>query len=462
MVRYFRLCMLILSIFFTATCALANPSEDSEIYLSRVSEFQDGIRYRIQDVFLKAIKESTHLSEETRENIRAVTEEYLATLLSKIDSYKEYYTKRYMSYSRDPKVKQMTLMLEENIKLASEDAFYNFVEILQLSKTEVTDKVSKQIAEKIGRIRTLTEMLKANKKISEPLGRTLLKVAPMSKGFFRLLMSMLPKMLFNANITDTLKSVKTDLFSRQKTDPEIVFLDRSRKQVSSFQPLPQDAAIVLSMNHEHPALDGLSMLMLSRLFGIDESYLLTTKTAWPHIPLFEKVGITHKDPKIFFIQDENLKSRILTALSSHRGKRVALGIFPEGQLPFWNTQFPLHSHFGTFNYARSAAHLMSGQRPVYYVQIMGNFMRSLTSKEGEPLRIEIIEPELVPTDPVGPRDAWVEEKRALFEKEANSSLRRGQMINFESPQKIPNGKIYLASPVRPRPKQLCLSVFSSI
>jgi hypothetical protein len=208
--------------------------------------------------------------------------------------------------------------------------------------------------------------------------------------------------------------------------------------------LPENAVVILAMDHDHPALDARYINLVAKKLGIDRSVLLTDKEAWPHYEYHK-----NKDENVFFIQDKEFKGKVLDILESHPNGRAAFMIFPEGGLPFWGTQFPLISQWGAFSMARKAAHRMAGKKPVYFIEINGNFLPSVTNSDKVvPIKLRVTEPVLVPTTPVGQRDPWVEEMRSKFEEHLNEVGERGRQYDLIDRRPVKDARIRRVDDVR--------------
>lgn len=414
-------------------------------HLNRIENYRSAFNTQIENVFFPQLNEFS-LTQDLKELLYGSTNDFKEQINLLLDAYKTFYTERFVHFSREKGLKEKTIVLEENIKSSVENVFYDLSDILTLLKDASSKNQQDKLRKLALKISDTAEGLRNGEAPSDSIKRTLIKVAPIQKGRFKLICSAIAKLCSNLNVSDLVDTLKTESFARQKQPVKIVF-KTSQGEVFSPETLPKNAAFVFAMNHTHGAVDAMALKKVAKMFGIKWNSLLINKSLWPHISFFEKLGFYYKDNRILFHDDEKLKPKVLQALSDHKSSRVAFSLFPEGQLPFWNNQFPLHSEWGAFNYARSASHLLEKDRPVYYVELMSNFMEAMTKEEKVPLEVQVVVIEKVPTGPVGTRDEWVEKRRLEFENRANAVANQ-RMTDLIENKKIPGTDILKANPVR--------------
>lgn len=424
-------------------------TDQAHFYTNRLETFRKALNAQVLRVFIPQLKEFSNLSPELKDRLANSAENFARTMDARLRQFRDDYQRRFIEYDRNEEVKARLVVGEGNIKWAAERSLYAMMDILETLETGKNENaINKAIELKLNVIEQNAKDIRDDKEINPSLNDTIKKVTPMKRGFVKMLCSAISRMCINQDLSKIIRSVPKEPFMRDPSkETKYIFKDASGKTMPGFQALPEDAAVIIAMNHDHASLDGPYLQEVGRMLGIKNNLILTTKTAWPHIQAWQKVGVDKQDPNIVFKQNPGLKKTIMNYFSKGQGSRTGFSIFPEGELPFWGIQFPLFSNFGAFNIARTAANLLKGKRPVYFIQVHGNFLRSLTAKDNIPIEIEITQPELVPTSDIGLRDEWVERKRNEFEQKANDPSRRGQMVDMIHREKVPGGRIYTANEV---------------
>lgn len=426
-------------------------SEQGDSYMEKLEKYRKTLKMQVHQVFIPMVNEFSNITPDVKKSTIDTAKKFSDVIDLRLGQFGQDYEARFINYNRNEDIKNRLLIGESDIKWATEISMNAMIDILNsLEQEKNPKKLEKIINEKLAVIKENTTSIELGKEIFPSLDETIKKVTPVKTGLIRTICSAVTRMCINQDLTKIIREIPTRPFMRYADQKaEIVFVDQHGREVPKAS-LPADAAVIIGMNHDHASLDGMYLQEVAKLLGVDRNVILTTKDAWPHITALSKIGVTHKDQNILFKQDKDTKSKVLEIFKAQRKGRVAFSIFPEGELPFWHTQFPLFANFGAFSIARNAAHELKDTKSVYYVEVMSNFLRSTTSKDSTPIRIEITLPELVPTTPVGPRDAWVEEKRIAFEKRANSPERRGLMVDMVQRQKISaDGRAYVVDEVRP-------------
>jgi hypothetical protein len=261
--------------------------------------------------------------------------------------------------------------------------------------------------------------------------------------------SLITKICMRSQLNELEDILAQDLRRKSPTDQshvQFIYTDHNKNIQSKINELPKDAIVFFAMNYDHGSVERSYLLEIQKMLGIDSNSFVTSKNSWPQIAIWQKMGWPLKDDENLLIEDKDLKRKVLKFVESKPQQRVAISMFPEGQLPLFGTQFPVYTNFGAFNYAREASHLNKGKRPVYIVNVHGNFLRALNSNGQKHIQIVVQAPELVPDTPLAQRDEWVEKKRVEFESESNSRDRRGQMIDLIQREKVNNE--YTTSEIR--------------
>ncbi len=428
--------------------AAGSISENNE-YLEKLENFRRNLNMQVNLVFIPQVRDFSKHSPELASKIIETANYFSRTMNERLIQFSKDYEQRFIEYDRDVEVKKRLVDGEADIKWAAEMSFTAMIDILNsLENDPKSSRLKREIEKNIAIIQSRTNDIEAGKEIIPQLSDTIKKVTPVKTGLFRTLCSAVTRMCLNQNLSKIIRELPPRPFLRSENQKaEFVFVSRDGSKSSTAFSLPENAAIVIAMNHDNASLDGMYLQEVAKILKVDRNIILTTKDAWPHIALLAKLGISHKDTNILFKQDKDMKQKALDALMGHG--RVAFSIFPEGELPFWHIQFPLFANFGAFSIARTAAFELRDKKPVFYIEVQSNFLTATTSKNNKPIQIEIYQPEEVPTEPIGDRDAWVESHREQFEKRANADDHRGKMVDMIAREKISaDGRIYVADDVQ--------------
>lgn len=406
---------------------------EDNYYLNRVEIFRRNLAQQAIN-FIEQVKEYDHITQEERLQLIELAEYFGDTLNKKLLEFKERYRTRFIEMSRDSEHKVWLWEAEADIKWATERSQVAMIDILDRLDQ---GKKFKSLKMKMAVIRKNIDMLASGERIEPSLYDMIRKVTPMKRGLLRTTCSAVSRMCFNQDLTKLIKALPTQAYARDSKQSEVIeVVKRDGTRTTELPKLPKDAVIIIGMNHDHAALDASYLMMIADKLGVERNLLLTTQSAWPHFSIFK-----NKDPYLTLKEEPGFKDRVMRFFDSHQNKRVGFSIFPEGELPFWGVQFPLLANFGAFKLARRAAIKYAGQRPVYYIEAHANFLRYVTAKSDIPIKIDIIEPELVPSHELAERDQWIESRRTAFEERANDPERRGEMYDLIDRRKIPGGRI---------------------
>ncbi|MNL18308.1 hypothetical protein D3C87_1394500 [compost metagenome] len=96
---------------------------------------------------------------------------------------------------------------------------------------------------------------------------------------------------------------------------------------------------------------------------------------------------------------------------------------------------------------------------MFYIEVHSNFLKSITSEAPVPLKLQVLEPQLVPTEALTERDAWAEKTRFEFEARANTAEKRGLQYDLVERRKIPGTLINTTTQVRPYQVLTCEGMF---
>lgn len=431
---------------------VAVNAQGDNAFLERVEAFRTSISMQVLQVFNPIVRENANLSEGDKQFLTQTAEEFLKSLDQKITQYKADYRTEFITLEKVEGAKERLMDAESDIKWAVEKTLNAMVQALDiLADGKSVAKTKKQT----DLIKEITRRMDANERMSATPGDLIKNLAPVKKGLIRTLCSTVTRLCMNQNVSKVIREIPATAFSRESLkDMKIEVISKDGKVLPGVN-LPSNAAVIFAMNHDHAILDLKSIQILAEKMGIERNMVLTTTDAWPQAKVMK-----NNDPNIMYIQEKGLAQKVIQNMKDHKGERpVAFTIYPEGQLPFWGTQFPLYSKFGAFIIARKAAVALKADRPVFYIEVHSNFLKSITSEAPVQLKLQVLEPQVVPTDALTERDAWAEKTRFEFEERANTAEKRGLQYDLVERRKIPGTLINTTTQVRPYQVLTCEGMF---
>jgi hypothetical protein len=420
------------SIFFVmlTKLAMAQPFPDA------LDAHQKRMQINIEHNFFGAL-DSSSLIQELQEEIKRVSKDFVVVSKAKAEQMKTDYRSVFISYEKNDAAKNRLNYVEIGLKWATEIVLKSLAEISSQLQSNPNERVIRKEIKKIIKTTAQVQATDENKNYVKPDPMARIEIIPMkSKGSTQALCSAFLKLCFQESVTDLLEGLPEQQF--MKSAPQEPIYWTRTAETDQLRPglpqIPKDAAFILTMNHDHPILDLKYVRKIARELGIHRTALLTTKAVW---------ALGKQDQDTLFVQDKDLSQKVTDVLSDNAGKS-SVAIYPEGNLPFPLTQFPMISKFGAYIMARKSAIQLASKRPVYLIDIQSNLMKFSTSDKTIPLEFIVSEPELVPTEALGKRDPWSERKRLEFEARANRLETRSLMVDLKSGRMIPGTNIRAA------------------
>lgn len=411
-------------------------------YLERVDSFKASFRIQLLQVFIPQILENKTLENHEKQKLTVLAQDLSEALDKKIDQFKLDYRSQFMDLTKDEAAKVRLLDAETDIKWAAERALGLLIRVLDAVEN---GKPMKSVAKEVNALTEITNLLSTDQRMTRTAMDLVRNMFPMSKGIVQTVCSIVARVCTNQKISDIYEKMQTKSFTKSSMDSlHVRILGTDGKPTTERLDLPKNAAVVFAMSHDNVILDIKSLMMLADKIGIDRNMVLTTQDSWPQTKIWK-----NKDADVLFIQEKGLSQKIIENMKSLPEQRVGFMIYPEGNVPFWGIQFPLTAKFGAFVIARKAAVALKEQRPLYYIEVQSNFLENATTVKDIGLRLDVIKPQLVPTDPITERDAWVETARRDFEARANHPSRRGKQYDLINRAKNPGTLLNTVNDVRP-------------
>jgi len=409
-------------------------------YLNRLANYREAVRAQIKDVFHPQVYEFNQLSGDHKKEIIRIGDSFLKEFEAKLGAFMGNYEHLFVKYERDSEAMNRIVTIESDLKWAVDRVLNEMAEILDRLNE---GKDFRRISASLRVISLVSSQLKSGETVSRGVNDLLRNLLPYKEGSLKTVCSLITRLcLARQPLSQYLQSISTQaLMGSSSKKVEIAFVDSTNKEVERPR-IPENAIVVMALNHDHALLDLNTMKVLEKALGFEAASVLTNLDVWPMYKVLE-----NKDENALFRQTPDLKSKVAMLASKTKG-RYMFAIYPEGDLPYFGAQFPMLSHLGAFNIARSLAIRFQGERPVYLMKAFGNFLRATTSRDPQQFRIEVKGLEAVPTSQLSGRDAWIERQREVFEQESNE--RRGrQMIDLVNREKNPALRVRYASEVAP-------------
>ncbi|MFN9069111.1 MAG: hypothetical protein ACK5V3_17945 [Bdellovibrionales bacterium] len=412
--------------FFLATAhwAWANPFPEA------LDAHEKRMKINIENRFLPTVEDSS-LSKGLKNRIKAASINFLTAYKSKAEQLKADYETVFVKFEKNEVAKNRSTHLETGLKWATQIVLKSMAVISSHVQKNANERLIEKELKKIIKATSQVQLTDENKNHVKPEPMARVEIIPMkAKGSIRTLCSAFLKLCFQESVTDLLEGLPEEQFLRQY--PENPKFWTRRTNGSDLSPglpqIPENAAVILTMNHDHQILDLKFVRKIARALGIARTALLTTRVVW---------ALGKQDQNTLFIQDKDLSSKVTEVLKDSSQNRSAVAIYPEGNLPLPETQLPIISKMGAYIISRKSDIQLAEERPVYLIDIQSNLLKYSTSLDPIPLEFIVSEPELVPTQPLGKRDAWSEKKRLEFETRANGLETRSLMVDLKSGNLIP-------------------------
>ncbi len=386
-------------------------SQVGATYDEKLKAFERGLLQQVEGIALPMIRNNEKMSEKQKQQVLAVTVEVRDRLVESFSELRRLYKVLYT----DRTAKADTATVLHRIEV---DANYLAVNLL-VSLIKLSDRLDRGWV-RFGVSRYVSTMQKQIKKLDMGVEIDLFfwswlsRVSPMVRGTWYTMKAMIVDILIkNVNISEASRFLDHTKLGHDDEPINIVGWQPDK------QSLPENAAVVIALNHDHGVLDGRVIGEINERLGIANSMIVTTRVAWPNLSIRDS-----KDPNTFFIEDGLYLRDVINRMVNFDQGKISFGILPEGFIPQWQTQMPLTVKRGAFYVARRAAYMLQQNKPVYFIEGQTNGLAHITRKE--PFEVVLRQPELVPTDALRKYDPWIESKRAEFEWRTN--LGRGLYI----------------------------------
>jgi hypothetical protein len=416
-------------------------------YTKALIAFKSSLELQIDEIFWPQVQSDSLLTENEKLQIYEINQNLKATLFALLERHKSDYSAVFFPIENNNNSelsKARFMQMESSLKSATEKLLNAMADLLDSSHQNRATRLYLKTAN------LLLENLKNDLEVkADP--RVLLHQTITNKSKFKTLCSVIARMCFNEKMNRIIDSIPLEELLRESTEYDKQIQD----QLKSIS-LPENSALILIVNHDSPLADLTLLNKMTRALGIQRNILLTTRFAWPQTRIFK-----NPDPDILFIEDKDLaKSIVENSRQSQTGHLVSTTIYPEGNVPFFSTNFPLSTKYGAFSIARkTAVQLAQEGRKVYLLKIFTNVFEETTSLNKPGLVIKVSSPELVPSNPIEKNDDWVNKQRLSFENEISQKRGRFQ-IDLKNRAKLENGIWANNFLTKPLANKWCKHVFN--
>jgi hypothetical protein len=386
--------------------------QESSGYLAAMSRYQELLRLQMEFV-----------NQSQDEKLVAVTKKYIQEVDRRIEEMKSDYRAQFIFMTATPEIKSRLRKSETDVKWSVEIILNLMAKYLNQGKGPSKSFISE--------IEKNTESLEQYKTINPKPLDELYQRLPSKFGRLKALCSIAAGICRQNGIDEMLRGMSFDSINKAHLEMDL----------SGIKPLaiPDNASVVLILNHENTIADQKLMQIIAEKLGLHNNLLTTTVRAWPDTNFVLKPATSfNRESNAVFIEDPQFNQKVMGRLKDNSKGIPSVAYFPEGDQTFWSAGFPVIAKSGGFLAARKAAvELSSEGRPVYVVEIHMNYREVMTTDSTQ-LRIEVSEPERVPTEKLSKSDAWLETKRLVFEARVNSE--RGiRIIDLKKPRKNSDG-----------------------
>lgn len=420
-------------------------SNETDSYLRKIDAFRTNLIGQIDRIFSPQIVEFPNLTNSQKQEVVEAAQAYKRAMNERILQLKENYRALFVSGGASNEVKAQLFSGEVDIKDAADLGLFELVTIIEsLNKAGDYSKIRKPLTA----IRDITARVEAKKPIHTPVKGYARLFMPMKKGRVTSFCSAIAKACMKSDLTNVIHSFRPSSLVRQTTPGRssqigFNFVDRNSTQASqkSRLGLEANAIVVFVMNHDNSIAELQLMKEINQRLGFQGNMLLTTKKAWPQLNVF-----ANKDDGIILIEDK-FREQVIERLNKNSNVASTVTVFPEGMLATYGAQMPLISKYGAFKLARELAVENKGKRPVYLVSLRNNILQVNTSAKPTDLRVEVLDPVRVPTEPIAKNDPWMEAQRVSFQEFANEGRGKNQ-VDLIDAKKVPGSDLYFAGPVR--------------
>jgi hypothetical protein len=387
-------------------------AQESNGYLAAMNRYQ-----------ILLSNEFDKLNRTQTEEFSLVSKRYIQVVNRRIEEMKSDYQAQFISMTATPEMKARLRSSETDVKWS--------VEIILNLMAEHIQKGRKNTKALTASIESHTQNLERYKTISPKPLDELYQRLPSKYGRLKAMCSIAAGICRQKGIDEMVRNMSFASLNKAGLEMDL----------SKIQPvaLPENAAVVLILNHENTIADQKMMQIIAEKLGLHHNLLTTTLRAWPDTNFVLKPAYSfNRETDAVFIEDPQFNQKVMSRLKDQSKGTPSVAYFPEGDQTFWSAGFPVIAKSGGFLAARKAAvELSTENKPVYTIEVHMNYREVMTTDMTQ-LTIEVSEPELVPKDKLTKNDAWLEAKRLQFENRVNQE--RGiRIIDLDQPRKNSDG-----------------------
>ncbi|MBN8553890.1 MAG: hypothetical protein J0L93_00420 [Deltaproteobacteria bacterium] len=413
-------------------------SSYASIYLEKLSEYKNNIHTQLGEIVIPQIQSSS-LTVEQKDEVRGVLKRFGVQIDRITEEFKSLYQKTYYPPSSGEVLQSTVLQRrEEQFAIQVERVFRDIFHLLNDLEKPDRWKIRMQSIE--SEVSDL-EHSQMKWKMSIDLKLWMQQFFPIRRErFFQLAQAatnLLP-LPWKTTQLERLEKISLKNFLRKDTAIEISGVDKNK--------IASDPSILLlAINHEHGIFELKLAIELLRQYGADKIFLLTARHAWPKYAKNKK-----QEFSLIFPEDGDPAKQLEARLQN--SNRVGVIVCPEGLLPHTHTWFPLSVKPGIFVMARRLAVRLADRVRVYFVPTKYNGLEVLTSEEKVSVRVDVKDPEKVPSDAISKPDEWVNSRRLFYENWINET--RGGYIQIDLVHRtyVPETDLPVA-----RPLQYCVA-----
>ncbi|NUN07347.1 MAG: hypothetical protein HUU57_16505 [Bdellovibrio sp.] len=410
----------------------------ANFYINKLLNYNKTIQVQIKDVFIPQLLEHTQLNSGERRDIVQQAERFADIFSRRTQEFAADYEKIFVEYERNAEVMERLVNTESDLKWAVDRVLNGMADSLDLLDE---GKQGKHIAKNMAALMDITTKLENRQPVTRGLKDILRNILPFKKDNVKMVCSLITRLcLKNEKLNTFFDKMPLGPLAGDKANKAVIKHVDAQGRETAPHSLPKDAIIVLALNHEHALMDLASMKNVAKSLQADTVSVLTNKDVWPIYNVR-----TNTDETIIFKQEKNIKQRVMDLIKKTTG-RFLFAIYPEGDLPFFAANFPLPTHLGAFSIARNAAIAHRGNRPVYLIKALGNFQAATNAQGKRAFALEVLPPELVPSEDIVGRDKWIETKRAEFEKQSLEK-RGSDQLDLINREKFAGSRVRGVAPV---------------
>ncbi len=401
----------------------ATISNQQEIvYLDKLTQFAKNMNFMIDRVIIPKLMESH----------RSCPQGLCAEVLKEIERFRTNFSSQIAKIREEYRVNFLTEVAQRNRARVLTRLEYTMTSAMQAFLYKSRSALKRRWFFKNRNLRSFTrrltkinEHLEANEYVPLGMAIDLANLSPVPFGIFYGAWEYIKaRFLYNRTITDIAERIRPGGYL--PNNDQVQYRGWNADGELKF---PEDSVVIVAINHDAGALDGMLALAINKRNGVENNLFLTTTVAYPALTAI----FDHQDPDVFF-RESRMWPRAMIRKIEESDEAVGFFTGPEGTLSTPGVQAPLVAKRGTFWMARQLARRID--KKVYIVHAMTNALDYFTDPATTDFVVNIFEPELVPSGPITrPRDSWSEEQRFLFENRANRA-RATRLIDVNARESI--------------------------